>query len=185
MNCTQDLLKCIHYFAANFYSERGELLDVTREARREKKKRKLEREKEKQSESSSKEDEEESQTEEDSQNGSEEPNFRVTKRCKGKQGEKPVRDMYKMFTGSALMALGQFLSFVLHLSLTFIFPGMLFQEHVGQLLQPNVARERGSSVHESLQDNEVKNSVEDIGEREDLMESDVDDSDHDSDFIPD
>ena len=68
----QDLLKCIHRYASEFYTESGQLLNSSRDYRKERKKRSDE------------------------------------KKAKGRSStSKRHRDMYKVFDGSAIMAIGK------------------------------------------------------------------------------
>jgi hypothetical protein len=144
---TQDLLKCIHRFAAEFYTERGQLLNISREYRKQRKERAQERARQRlrdarkeegldslsdtsSSESSKlKEDSEKdpasnAETEQDDDGGEEAelgsddrgegPSTSQNRKEKGnakRKGRRRARklytDMYKMFDGSAIMALGK------------------------------------------------------------------------------
>jgi len=187
---SSDLLKCIHYFATEFYTDRGQLLDATRDARREKKQRKLEKQRrQRESENRASETENSTSDEEsveiDNRSGTGESSSVAAKGGKGKErlhGQR-VRDMYKIFDGTALMALG-----------------MIFQEHVVKLLQSDVAPDWEQSMLEAG-DDETLQEFEDgrliLGKRkpmdgierggvEDLtihVESDDGDSDEFSDFV--
>ncbi|KAI0941215.1 hypothetical protein AcV7_002845 [Taiwanofungus camphoratus] len=138
-NPSSDLLKCLHYFASTYYTAMGQLYDASREVRRAKKLKRLERlqQREENSEtdilegmrSQEAEDDEEhdSSTEEDvirnneleedavDENRDETQKRRVRRRFRRRSSINT--DMYKIFDGSALVAIG-----------------MLFQEHVIQLL---------------------------------------------------
>jgi len=143
---TQDLLKCIHRFAAEFYTERGQLLNISREYRKQRKKRAQKRARQRlrasrkeegldslsgsssSQSSKSKEDsegdpasnaeteqeeEEEEEAELDSDDHGEGPSTSRNIKKKGNAKRKGRRraelytDMYKMFDGSAMMALGK------------------------------------------------------------------------------
>ncbi|KAM5542391.1 hypothetical protein V8D89_003850 [Ganoderma adspersum] len=135
-----DLLKCLHYFASTYYTGMGQLYDASREFRRERKIRRAQKLKKAVAASSSPlsadkefDDPQGSSGEEDIDFDEEEEEEGVDE--EGEEGEKKTenqkrrprasqhvaKDMYKLFDGSALMALG-----------------MLFQEHVAELLEPNV-----------------------------------------------
>ncbi|KIM34998.1 hypothetical protein M413DRAFT_14802 [Hebeloma cylindrosporum] len=154
-----DLLKCIHRFAAEFYSERGQLLNISREYRKQRKKRAQKRARERlrasrkeegldslsdslssegsksqegseedpaSNEETEEDDDDEEEHELDSDDHGAGPSTSQNKRKKGKPKGKGRRragklytDMYKMFDGSAIMALG-----------------MLVQEHIAHLLIP-------------------------------------------------
>ena len=143
----QDLLKCIHRFAAEFYTERGQLLNISREYRKQRKKRTEKRARQRlwaarkeegldnpsgssSSESAkSKEDSEDpasnAETEQEDDNDGKEAEFdsddyeegaSTSQKMKGKKrvkrkgrrrAGKLYTDMYKMFDGSAIMALGK------------------------------------------------------------------------------
>ena len=100
---SQDLLKCIHHFASNHYTERHQLFNGSKQYREEKRERRLRRQSslnapstpdyESTSENLSSDDHEEPATDE---HGS--PNSTKYRR--------PGRDMYKIMDGSALMAIG-------------------------------------------------------------------------------
>ncbi|KAI9057660.1 hypothetical protein FKP32DRAFT_1583328 [Trametes sanguinea] len=147
---SSDLLKCLHYFASTYYTAMGQLYDSSREHRKERKARKLEKLKratkpgrsrraeseemgEHEPPHSSGEEEvglsdEENQdsTDEDATNEQTDAGqVRKEKQIRKKRGPRQLRpmekDMYKIFDGSALVALG-----------------MLFQEHVAEMLVPRV-----------------------------------------------
>lgn len=126
----QDLLKCIHYFASTYYSEMGQLRDSSKEYRKEKKLRRLKRlqkqadrkaaaaqsdqkagDGEDESSATSSSEEEETESEDEST---------TSKAPTSKKGSRNVRrakalagaDMYKIFDGSALMAIGKELIYV-------------------------------------------------------------------------
>ena len=104
----QDLLKCLHHFAAKYYSEKGQLIDASRIARQKKRAR--------------------TGVDQGSRSGScstvdsvsgEESDYSgagialappvtlQTPKQKGRQGADLLKDMYKMLDGSALVALGR------------------------------------------------------------------------------
>ncbi|KAF8878588.1 hypothetical protein CPB84DRAFT_1688279 [Gymnopilus junonius] len=161
-----DLLKCIHRFASEFYTERGQLLNISREYRKERKQRALQKrarnekraDKRKEdhedsaapsgSESEFSESEtppqdaddnsedEESSGREVSDGGENDEGGSSSKNTKGKgeaKSKKPWKrkgrrrtdklytDMYKMFDGSAMMALGMSLQLPIVISIYFYF----------------------------------------------------------------
>lgn len=109
-------MKSIHHFAAHYYTERGQLLDASRQYRKEKKARRLQRQKvtgeEKRSRSrslvSGSVSEEKDADSEDSAEFSEDDNP-DTKEADVKRKKKKTypKDMYKVLDGSALMAMGR------------------------------------------------------------------------------
>ncbi|KAI0329637.1 hypothetical protein GY45DRAFT_1252446 [Cubamyces sp. BRFM 1775] len=132
---SSDLLKCLHYFASTYYTAMGQLYDATREARKRKKARRLEKAKavsgrsrshDAQSEelgnhepqhSSGEEEVEPSDEEveelmnedhvEEQRVGEGSHNGSRLRRKKGPRQLRPMqKDMYKIFDGSALVALG-------------------------------------------------------------------------------
>ena len=168
---TQDLLKCIHRFAAEFYTERGQLLNISREYRKQRKKRAQKRARQRlrasrkeegldslsDSESSkSKEisegpasnaetdqesDDDKEEVDLDSDDHGEGPSTsqkmkgkKNTKRKGRRRAGKLYTDMYKMFDGSAIMALGKDIT-------SFIYP------HVTHSV---FARNAGSRTHRSF-----------------------------------
>ena len=107
----QDLLKCLHHFAANYYSEKGQLIDSTRIARQKKRAKKKAKSADPGSRSSS-----QSTMDSISGEGSDDGDTETsstpsvtsqTSKQKGRQGADLVKDMYKMLDGSALVALGR------------------------------------------------------------------------------
>ena len=107
----QDLLKCLHHFAAKHYSEKGQLTDTSRIARQ-KKKAKMSAGPGSRSCSQSTED---SIASEESDNSNTDivtasSTTSQTKKKKGRRGADLVKDMYKVLDGSALVALGKYLS---------------------------------------------------------------------------
>ena len=109
----QDLLKCLHSFAAKYYSERGQLIDASRVARQ-KKKAKMDADQGSRPRSHST---ASSISCEEPDTGSPDisPASSTTPRTvkqKGRQGADHIKDMYKMLDGSALVALGRH-SFIL------------------------------------------------------------------------
>ena len=105
----QDLLKCLHHFAAKYYSEKGQLIDASRIARQKKRARmSVDLAGSRSS----------SRSTADSISGEEVDSSRTdivpaspatlqTPKQKGRQGADLIKDMYKMFDGSALVALGK------------------------------------------------------------------------------
>ncbi|KAI0638633.1 hypothetical protein C8Q77DRAFT_1070779 [Trametes polyzona] len=147
---SSDLLKCLHYFASTYYTAMGQLYDGSREFRKQKKARRLEkasraseaveRSREKsegagshEAPHNSSEDELDPSDHEDEgpaddhpapQEGSSSAPQAAGKarKRKGPRRVRPLeKDMYKVFDGSALVALG-----------------MLFQEHVAEMVQPRI-----------------------------------------------
>ena len=176
----QDLLKCIHRFAAEFYTERGQLLNISREYRKQRKKRTQKRARQRlrasreeglnslsdssSSESSkSKEDSEEdpasnAETEQESDDDREEADLDLddhgespstSQKMKGKnkvkrksrrRAGKLYTDMYKMFDGSAIMALGKDIT-------SFIYPHVthsVFGRNVGSRTHRSFTHATGS-----------------------------------------
>ena len=104
----QDLLKCLHHFAAKYYSEKGQLIDASRVARQKKRARK----KVDQGSRSSSRSTMDSISDEESDDSGVDitlayPLTPQTSKQKGRQGADLLKDMYKMFDGSALVALGE------------------------------------------------------------------------------
>jgi hypothetical protein len=104
----QDLLKCLHHFAAEYYSDRGQLIDASRIAR-EKKKAKTNIDGGNESGSQSTMDflPDEGPDHAHPDVAPTTSAMLQTPKRKGRQGADLVRDMYKMFDGSALVALGR------------------------------------------------------------------------------
>lgn len=119
---TSDLLKCIHYFASTYYSEMGQLRDSSKEYRKEKKLRRLARlerqaaletDKFVDGDLQSEEEESESSSSEEDESESDDKSIE-SKVVKSKRKSRNSRrslphvdvDMYKVFDGSALMAMG-------------------------------------------------------------------------------
>ncbi|EGO02131.1 hypothetical protein SERLA73DRAFT_71269 [Serpula lacrymans var. lacrymans S7.3] len=114
---SSDLLKCVHHFASRFYSDRGQLFDASKEYRQEKSERRLRRLSEKspfkhvslrEESRESEMNDDHSTTDEEATSGKdsekkedEERESRSTKICQ--------KDMYKVFDGSALIAIGMLL----------------------------------------------------------------------------
>lgn len=124
-NNKQDLLKCVHYFATTYYNAMGQLYDASKDARRQKKLRRLKRLKERahsvESETATRSQSPETQTEHDEHESlTDEEEEALPNEDEGAQGEQRRNrtrrsrqrrrntkvDMYKMFDGSALMAIG-------------------------------------------------------------------------------
>jgi hypothetical protein len=106
----QDLLKCLHRFAAQYYSDKGQLIDASRIARQ-KKRAKTNADTGSRSSSRSTEDSisgEESGSDSTNVSSVSSATLQAPKpKQKGRQGADLVKDMYKMFDGSALVALGR------------------------------------------------------------------------------
>ncbi|TFY59975.1 hypothetical protein EVJ58_g5441 [Rhodofomes roseus] len=132
-----ETLKCMHYFACNYYTAMGQLRDSTKGARRSKKARRRKRlqEEEDGARSSEPPDERaphESSTEEESSSAPESEddededadggNYKPQMRSRRQRRASP--DMYKALDGSALMAISMFV-----------------QEHIAQLLSADIPDE--------------------------------------------
>ena len=106
----QDLLKSLHHFAASYYSDKGQLIDASRIARQRKREN---GHNETGSRPTSLSTVDSIPGEESDYNETDvAPTSSVmlqTQEKKGKQGADLVKDMYKMFDGSALVALGKYL----------------------------------------------------------------------------
>jgi hypothetical protein len=106
----QDLLKCLHYLAAKHYSDEGQLIDTTRIARQ-KKRSKMNAGTGGSSGSRSTAGSISGEESESDNGGVDVPPTSSTMlqppKQKGQQGAGLVKDMYKMFDGSALVALGK------------------------------------------------------------------------------
>ncbi|OBZ70217.1 hypothetical protein A0H81_09557 [Grifola frondosa] len=121
-NPSSDLLKCLHYFASSYYSATGQLVDAAREARHERKLRRLERRRrqridagiqslrsdEEEHDSSTEEEDEQVQHEDDEEDNDDKEGTRARKIGRRRRSKESLylRDMYKSFDGSALMAIG-------------------------------------------------------------------------------
>lgn len=133
----QDLLKCLHNFAAEYYSERGQLIDASRIARQ-KKRAKMNADHGSRSGSHSTVG---SISCEESDTGSADisPTLSTIPRAarqKGRQGADHVKDMYKMLDGSALVALGRPPQILQTLSRRFIVgTGIFVHEHIERLVR--------------------------------------------------
>jgi len=104
----QDLLKCLHHFSAKYYSEKGQLIDAPRIARR-KKRARMNADTGSRSSSRSTMDSisgGESDTSDTDISPASSTASRKPKQ-EGRQGTDLVKDMYKMLDGSALVALGK------------------------------------------------------------------------------
>ncbi|KAF9498872.1 hypothetical protein BDN71DRAFT_1587218 [Pleurotus eryngii] len=124
---SSDLLKCIHHFASNYYNERGQLLNSTRDYRRNRKARQLVKLHSKTLDRTRGEVQRleekgdvEGVDDEDDEEEEEDPSP-PRKRFRYSREKYMFRDMYKIMDGSSLMAIG-----------------MLLQEHVAQLLTPKI-----------------------------------------------
>lgn len=120
-------MKSIHHFSAHYYTDRGQLLNATRQYRKEKKARRLMRQQTKTEINKSRSgslvskgvsDEKEMDSEDDSDKSSEEDDNSDSKLEASvirKKKKTYPKDMYKVFDGSVLMALGNLL---FHIELT-------------------------------------------------------------------
>ncbi|KAI4524299.1 hypothetical protein K525DRAFT_365619 [Schizophyllum commune Loenen D] len=160
-----DLLKCIHHFASKYYTERGMLLNASKDYRRERKERRKNATRQPthtpegdEGEPAVEEEQDEDghpavdeqEVDEDGTNASPPPP--PTKRRKrGKayaESSKLTRDMYKVMDGSALMALG-----------------LLLQEHVAQtmgLSTSTSAPDRAPKVEETDDLEDDTDEVEEV-----------------------
>lgn len=114
----KDLLKCIHHFASTYYSEMGQLRDSSKEYRREKKLRRLKRLEQQAAKRASDsancnlpDDEGTSETNSSKDSSEEESVAEKSgklRKPRNTRRHRPQvdRDMYKVFDGSALMAIG-------------------------------------------------------------------------------
>ena len=104
----QDLLKCLHHFAARFYSDKGQLIDASRIARQEKR-TKMNAGTGTRSSSRSTIGSISGEESDDSAvvTTPTSPTILQAPKQRGQQGADLVKDMYKMFDGSALVALGK------------------------------------------------------------------------------
>lgn len=115
-------MKCIHYFASTYYSEMGQLRDSAKEARQEQKLRRLDKLKRRAAPKTTKlkqglqkdtgTRDEDSETDSSGENISDTEEgstaSRAKKVSKRRRAKLPVdTDMYKIFDGSALMAIGE------------------------------------------------------------------------------
>ena len=143
-------MKSLHYFASSYYTAMDQLYDASREARIERKIRRIEKLKKAESASSSRatseawlsdtdEDDNREENEDESEGGSSEKKG-GRKRGRYKRLGPMDKDMYKMFDGSALMALGMPTCPVMSFwsSKTDISTGMLFQEHIAEVLNQHI-----------------------------------------------
>ncbi|KAF9004308.1 hypothetical protein BDQ17DRAFT_1354913 [Cyathus striatus] len=115
---SSDLLKCIHHFASTYYTEHGEMLQIAQQYRKEKKERQHSTEPTRKKKRLD-EDLDDDHEEHSSSGNKEEGTSR--KPAPRKRRPKVYRDMYKMFDGTALMAIG-----------------MLVQGYVESMLTPKV-----------------------------------------------
>ncbi len=100
-------MKCIHHFASNYYSERGQLSNSTRDYRRNRKARqlaKLDNKSHVKVRGEGEKREEKGDTEED--NADEEDSSPARKRARHRREKYLFWDMYKIMDGSSLMAIG-------------------------------------------------------------------------------
>ncbi|KAJ7224394.1 hypothetical protein GGX14DRAFT_650115 [Mycena pura] len=117
---SSDLLKCIHHFACNYYTERSQLFNASqifRKARKERRLAKLARQQEQQLQDSDSEGDGASSDEQEEEQPQPDADSRSGRRKKMNLKEDRRRDMYKTMDGSALLAIG-----------------MLLQEHVASML---------------------------------------------------
>ncbi|SJL02627.1 uncharacterized protein ARMOST_05959 [Armillaria ostoyae] len=146
---SSDLLKCVHHFASVYYSERGQLLNASKPYRLERKARQMKRlAKAKREESNDDRDlsDEDGHLQDAKQPAAdEEPDDKEVR--PRRRGQKPKhligvsrRDMYKLMDGTALMAIGEELLPQRIFGLL-SFEGVLLQEHVAHLLEPDIPDE--------------------------------------------
>ncbi|KAK7059115.1 hypothetical protein VNI00_001740 [Paramarasmius palmivorus] len=178
---SSDLLKCLHYVTNQYYHEHGQLLNSSKDYRREKKERRLaklgtrhprplhaktaDEDEEDGSDSESSDESDNSDGDEDAKKSSEPMREAENKkkRRKKRKGE-PKRqktmlvDMYRTMNGSALMALG-----------------MLIQEHVIESLTPRIPEDWESSnsdaENQSIQPNGGDDSSDEPTGRPSIVEN--------------
>ncbi|KAJ7449576.1 hypothetical protein FB451DRAFT_1102497 [Mycena latifolia] len=161
---SSDLLKCIHHFACNYYSDRGQLFNDSRTYLKEKKQRRL-----------AKLARLEKAQDPDADSEEEEADVSVLKtknknKTAYKKNETRRRDMYKRMDGSALLAIG-----------------MLLQEHVARILSPRIPDGWEQSILERPEDEEDEDDgdgedgEDDSGERRDDGPHDGDENEDDED----
>ncbi|PBK93959.1 hypothetical protein ARMGADRAFT_965620 [Armillaria gallica] len=131
---SSDLLKCVHHFASVYYSERGQLLNASKPYRLERKARQMKRlAKAKREEPNDDRDlsDEDGHLQDAEQPAADEEEPDDKDGRPRRRGQKPKnligvsrRDMYKLMDGTALMAIG-----------------VLLQEHVAHLLEPDIPDE--------------------------------------------
>jgi hypothetical protein len=102
----QDLLKCLHHFAAKYYSEKGQLIDAPRIARQ-KRRAKMNTDLGSRSSSRSTVDSISSEESDITNIAPASPTTPGTPEQEEQQGVDLIKDMYRMFDGSALVALGK------------------------------------------------------------------------------
>ncbi|KAJ7115829.1 hypothetical protein C8R44DRAFT_215063 [Mycena epipterygia] len=154
---SSDLLKCIHHFACNYYSDRGQLFNASRTYRKARKQRRLA----KLARKAKLQDEENSDEEEDPVEEAD------SGQQKSRQTEERKRDMYKTMDGSALLAIG-----------------MLLQEHVGRILAPRIPdgwEQRGSEEEEGDEGDGEGDDPDEEDDREDDQDEEEEDPDGDQD----
>ncbi|KAI0751166.1 hypothetical protein C8Q80DRAFT_1343025 [Daedaleopsis nitida] len=170
----QDLLKCLHYFASTYYTAMGQLSDVTREVRKERKIRRARKQGKASGPSSSPEvidiDDisEDSQDPFDTEDGTTQVPQNDVGRPEARKKRRPrerrpmEKDMYKLFDGSALIALGNSQPFNDQTQSSghaqFIYAGMILQHHILEQLEPCVPEgwEKGMVVAERVQQADTK-----------------------------
>jgi len=134
----QDLLKCLHHFAATYYSEKGQLIDASRIARQ-KKRAKMSADPGSRSSSQSTVDSVSSEEPDDSGTDTTSPSSATpqTSKRSGRQGADLVKDMYKMLDGSALVALGEAPNPILrrHVGNPLGYSGVFVHEHIERLVR--------------------------------------------------
>ncbi|KAK0499475.1 hypothetical protein EDD18DRAFT_1070022 [Armillaria luteobubalina] len=142
----EDLLKCVHHFASAYYSERSQLLNASKLYRLDRKAREMKRlAKANRAEANDDRDplDEDGHLQDTEQPvADEEPDDKEAR--PRRRGQKPKtligvsrRDMYKLMDGTALMAIGEEL-LPQPISGLLSFEGILLQEHVAHLLEPDV-----------------------------------------------
>ncbi|KAJ7504516.1 hypothetical protein B0H11DRAFT_1982756 [Mycena galericulata] len=147
---SSDLLKCIHHFACQYYSDRGQLFNdsrIYRKARKQRRLAKLARKEQLE--------QEDANSDQDDGPGSETANDTDPQPQKAKN-KTQRRDMYKTLDGSALLAVG-----------------MLLQEHIARMLAPNIPDGWEQDILE--QGSEEGEDSEDDGQDENADEEDIED----------
>ncbi|KAH9942599.1 hypothetical protein B0H21DRAFT_780007 [Amylocystis lapponica] len=116
-----DLLKCLHHFASAYYGAMGQLYDASKEARRTKRLRRLKRLRRQANAGDDEREKHEGSGKEDDSGQETVSSEKIKTRERHWTAKASKTDMYKIFDGSALMAIG-----------------MLVQEHIEGLLAANI-----------------------------------------------
>ncbi|KAJ7767416.1 hypothetical protein DFH07DRAFT_954930 [Mycena maculata] len=148
---SSDLLKCIHHFACNYYSDRGQLFNDSRIYRKARKQRRLAKLARKQQLEQEDPDSGQEQLEQEHANSGQEEGQVHPDPQKAKNGQaNRRRDMYKTLDGSALLAVG-----------------MLLQEHVARILTSNIPEGWDQSMMDGEYESEdAEDEDDETGEEE-------------------